>query len=581
MASTSLSTGLDCLFRDITSNFSPKERKDVVQTTKGTFHGKFERLEDEDLYSCLRLFEEQGHVSDNKLTLIEGFVAQKSDNERQIKEQIRLFKASHPPKSVGEKELQGRNDDVRKIMEKLDKGETPVVNLHGSAGVGKTTLANEICSRWQGDHFTVDLRGANGMSEVYLSVMRALDPNEKVRISDLDINFIVKAVRDKLQEVSKKGRSMLLFLDNVDQFTGGKSKEAKNLNIAFLQFLEKFSQLVSVDKKEEFKILLTSRSKFHHPKVVDDFEVETLASSVSKQLLQSYGKVSLDTSENEKLVEFCKRKPLLLRGLAAILRQEVQSPKQLIDKIEQEIAGRRSETASTQTEKTELPKEPLDLEEDGVDEGQMSLLREMFNSLPSDHFRSSAMSVSLFCGPFSATVASLVLGINAPEATVLLEGLRTREIIFVADADAKELMYDIHPLLKKYANSIKSNLKYKKSFKEAEGRFCNLFMGRMRALAQLLDSDYIKAYNQFESDRPNYEFACDISLISEYYLIPSNFHETASIASLFDAMLSGERRRKVFHLWAEKAQGDGSSGEGVNIILLLVKLYYHKVKGRC
>ena len=60
---------LDRLFQDLTSDFSPKERMDVVKSTKGTLHGKYEHLENEDSLACLRLLAKQGHVSDNRLTL--------------------------------------------------------------------------------------------------------------------------------------------------------------------------------------------------------------------------------------------------------------------------------------------------------------------------------------------------------------------------------------------------------------------------------------------------------------------------------------------------------------------------------
>lgn len=47
-------------------------------------------------------------------------------------------------------------------MEKLKV--KPVVHLHGSAGVGKTTLAKEICEKWNGKKHVFDLREAKDMT---------------------------------------------------------------------------------------------------------------------------------------------------------------------------------------------------------------------------------------------------------------------------------------------------------------------------------------------------------------------------------------------------------------------------------
>ena len=146
------------------------------------------------------------------------------------------------------------------------------------------------------------------------------------------------------------------------------------------------------------------------------------------------------------------------------------------------------------------------------------------------------------------------------EAVVQLEGLVTNEIIHVANEDAKQLMYDIHPLLRKYAESIKNDVMFCESYTEAKGRFYEHFMSRVRTVAEFVGTDYIRAFNEFTRDHPNYEFAIDISLLLEYFSVPGGYNEGALTLSLFIAMFSRDKLLKLFHSWAVMCQDDGKLG---------------------
>ena len=138
-----------------------------------------------------------------------------------------------------------------------------------------------------------------------------------------------------------------------------------------------------------------------------------------------------------------------MKGVAVILRQERKAPNDLINDFEKLIASDGKTGAPVKSKPEEGAKEkPIDSQE-GVDEGQIAVIKEMFNTLPSDSLKVSAVLISLFCGPFSALTAAEVLGIKLSEAVAQLEGLETSAIIHVDNREAKELMYDIHPLLKR------------------------------------------------------------------------------------------------------------------------------------
>lgn len=594
------------LLRDLASSFTQKEQANIVQLVKRTIGGRFDSLDNDDLYSCLTLLAKQGYVSETKQTLIEEFLTPKSNNPEQLKETIETFKSSGQLHFETGNVLQGRDGEIKEILAKLETPELTVVNLYGLAGVGKTTLAKAVCSKWQGMpgrmHFIFDLREVKTITGFYLSIMRSFelieqiaqnrettlesnepqDPsyykdkelhvqreNEKVKTSSfnkrtsketdnklsiglVDLRNLLPAVLDKIHQLNRKGKTVLFLLDNVEQFTGGEDKEAEGREKSFLDFLKKLSDSVGDNKMGTLKVLLTSRIQVQG---AENIEVKSLVKASSEDVLSSNGITNLGANEKAKLIDVCQRKPLLLNGISAILMQREETASDLIDRIDKEskLASEKGAFDESFKEKT------FDFEDEGIDMEQMSILKEMFDSLPSYKLRLSAVAVSLFRGPFSLFQASTVLDVNLSEAVVLLEGLRTGNITSCVP-DSNELMYDIHPLLKKYISSIKNIPEYKEGFEKAERQFFKLCLSGMKKTAQLIDFDYVEAFKQFEMNRPNYEAAFDLSLSPEFPIVPFEFHTTAVIAALFNAMLAEERVIKLFRSWAEKCEDDGELG---------------------
>lgn len=83
----------------------------------------------------------------------------------------------------------------------------------------------------------------------------------------------------------------------------------------------------------------------------------------------------------------------------------------------------------------------------------------------------------------------------------------------------------------------------------------------MITIAALLDEDYVKALKSFDFQKPNFELALDISMKSNYLLISQNHRESVLICYLFEALVSDQGRRRIFHTWAEKIEEDGKEGK--------------------
>ena len=561
-----ISPRFDKLLKDIVDDLSPEELKYAVSSIKTNFEkGKFADKGDQDLYSCLHLFANQGLVSEDNLTLLEKFVVTPQTSKKEgIEAKIRGFKAIRlqeieEPTAATRKELTGRHSDLVNVMSKLrTTGGSSVLNLYGSSGVGKTRLATEVVSQWQGTmKFIVDLREVERMEDVHFQVLQALMIGSKETTT---VSYEANPVIFKMRQLRQRGLGdILLLLDNVDQFSGGNSKAATSLNDDFVTFLQR---LITGRAKSSLKILLTSRSAFRHG--VDNYEVKGLEKISSGELLQRQGTPAIHGSQRERLVDMCRGKPLLLNGMASILRQEIADAERLLGTIEQELEVEPSQDAGDEEAEK---KETFDAKEEGIDEEQLSCLRKMFFFLPSKTLKESAVSVSLFCRPFSLEAAAEILGVNVSEAAIRMEGMRNSQMVSVVP-EAKELLYDIHPLMRKFLKSIGNSQAFVEAYQRAKDNFCKHFIPQLTKIAALLDKEFAKAFDSYNFGKLNFELALDISLKSSYFIIPWKDPEIVMICYLLEAMLNDQKqRRKIFRVWAEKVEEDGKEGETENCLL--------------
>ncbi|XP_015778642.1 PREDICTED: uncharacterized protein LOC107356554 [Acropora digitifera] len=549
---------LNHLFGDISSKFSSMEAAEVVKSSKRIYGEQFEGLQNEDLLSCLNLFFKFGYVSKAKLTLIREFVASKSINEEEIKKIIDNYTQVSTLQIESEKQMQGRDNDITKITGRLKAGQPSIVNLHGSGGVGKTTLAKEICVKWPGKSHIFDLREAKDMRAVYLKVMNMF--GLAVPVGYIDSSSLVKKMLEQAF-MKSEGVPVLFLLDNADLFTLGEGKEGKNLKTAFMQFLGKLTRYnEEMSKTRELRILLTSRTCVKEASKVEDYELQPLKDNFSEKILRSNKTADINAEQLKKFHFACSGKPLLLQGLRAICKQGRKLPGDLVNELEKYMQSAKDKGETPVRSKGDEDPEENAFKFEDEEVGETFVLHEMFNTLPSESLKASAVSISLFRGPFSAATAAVILGTSLPEAVAQLEGLETSAIISVENREAKELLYYIHPLLKKYPESIKNDEKFLESYTEARKRFCDHFMSQMLTIAGFVDSNFLKAFNMFSSDDANYKFAIELSMEPEFFSVSSEYRENTLIMSLVNTMLSSEERRELLKAWASLCEVDTETG---------------------
>ena len=320
---------------------------------------------------------------------------------------------------------------------------------------------------------------------------------------------------------------ILLLLDNVDNFAGGDDVAFTSLNANFVTFLQ------GLLGPKILKILLTSRSTLRRAKLanIDNYEVMALEEASTSVLFQNQRVGSVWEDEMEKLLQMWKGNPLIIKGMTAVLRQQMADDTRILETINQPLSAEPPESEIPAAEESR-ERDVFDSEKEGIDKEQESCLRKMFFFLPSKQLKDSAISMSLFCRSFSVEAAAEVLEVDSSEAVIQLEGLRNSEVLTV-DPDVKELTYDIHPLVRTFLRSIGSNQKmFVKVYEKAKGRFHTYFMSKMVHISRLLDKDYMNAFDNFDLDKPNFELALDISFKSDHLLIPKEHRESVNLLSL-------------------------------------------------
>ena len=133
---------------------------------------------------------------------------------------------------------------------------------------------------------------------------------------------------------------ILLLLDNVDKFAGGDDVAFTSLNANFVTFLQ------GLLGPKILKILLTSRSTLRRAKLanIDNYEVMALEEASSSVLFQNQRVGSVWEDEMEKLLQMWKGNPLIIKGMTAVLRQQMADDTRILETINQPLSAEPPES---------------------------------------------------------------------------------------------------------------------------------------------------------------------------------------------------------------------------------------------
>ena len=545
------SFSLDDLLRTVAKSFSEEEMKDAVNWTKNILRGEYTKLPEDDLTKCFDLLRQHGRVSETDTIGIE-FYAEKFCNEEKTTGSISKVIETYKEKRYQAQQnaaltalLIGRDEDVRKILEELlgrtraqaDSGSSEnirAVNLYGEGGVGKTRLADEVarqlCVNSDCKSIVVSLRDIKGMDHVYFEVLRKFG-RPAVLCSPERVYSIIESLRHEL----------VLVFDNTEEHFWH-----------FQEFKNFLTKMIQHDKQRRLRILLTSRVKLDG---VSNYLVKPFSKEVSKELLSQKTGFNLSASLMSDISDLCCNKPLLLNGIAGILKEKLAEGKDVLAGIEKKI----SEGTSKKTKKkggilgrqTEIKQPTAELSNN--DE---AVFQEIFGTL-SEKLRNFLVKLSLFCRDFPLSAAQQMLGRSTKETRWYLNILLSKGCVESKKDDLGEKMFDLHPLMQEFLKDVTNTLEYQAVYQEAKVLFCSLFRDKLKELVQNLDTDFIRVFSDFEKERSNFEQLLNLSPEREFLTFLPDDREFYLLPCLLEPLLTVGEREYLFHKLADAAAKEG------------------------
>lgn len=220
----------------------------------------------------------------------------------------------------------GREKDLSEVSKLLDFGnsEIRIVNIHGSPGFGKSTLAVHIGHTMVKDWgVRVDYVNMNDLPDKDLKIALAEKILEASQIESNNVTF------DRLLRWAREYSRTVIILDNCDDLLHKKKEEFQKAIVKIVQ-----------QSKNNIKIILTSRKIAVFLKYIEYFKIEELTTAASFQLLEYVisSRVTISNEEKEQIANLTGNVPLALHIIGAILHlPNSPSPAVLINELEEEL----------------------------------------------------------------------------------------------------------------------------------------------------------------------------------------------------------------------------------------------------
>ena len=565
-------TNLKTFLQDVAKSFSEQEMKDVINCTKNDLRGDYNKLPDDDLTTCFELLRKHGLVSETDTSAIEFYAEtfRKEDaTNGPVTKKINEFKRRIHTANQGtalKGQIIGRSEDVHQILDELrarpqasnSREIIGGINLHGEGGVGKTWLAKEIakklCLERDCKSIVVNLRGIEKMKQVYSAVLH--------KFHRTPLFCSPERIYDSIESLR---HDLVLIFDN-----------AEDLLLNLQDFKGFITNMIQRDEKQRLKLVLTSRLILHGVAQFANYFVKPFEKNASRELLFQKAGVELNIDVAVEIAEKCSNKPLLLKGIAAILKENLAAPEEVLAKIEKNAKASCKATKviqekveqQTQTEREVEPKQPAT----ELSNNDKAVFQEMFSKLAKP-LMNSLVKLSLLCQDFPLHAAQQILGRSTTETRYYLNILISKGCVESKRDEHGEKMFDLHPLIQKFLENVRNTPEYQAVYQEAKVLFCSLFKNKLKELALRSDTDFIQVFSDFEKERPNFEQLLKLSPEREFLSLLPDVREFYLLPCLLEPLLTVGEREYLFHKWADIAVKEGEVQEMLAGVLRNMSFY--------
>ena len=200
----------------------------------------------------------------------------------------------------------GREEDIRRIQEKLNESSTPIL-LKGIGGIGKSSLAKVILqlNRYKYNNL-VWVNAASGIREAFI--------NNKVLLSNLNIEFSESAqVEDRFDIVVNKLRSLpsgLLVIDNA--------------------LIDLATEIKHIPYNSNWKVLVTSRIEFDQ---LDPYELKSLSDEDAIKLFYKNYSIERNDTVALRILKYINNHTLTIE----LLSKTADKRKMLLSDLDEQL----------------------------------------------------------------------------------------------------------------------------------------------------------------------------------------------------------------------------------------------------
>ncbi|KAL5010724.1 hypothetical protein ScPMuIL_013029 [Solemya velum] len=401
----------------------------------------------------------------------------------------------------------GRTQDIDKLL-RIIKGEENLVGgvdvravtICGLGGMGKTTVAKEVCYRLRGARAwkvrRLDLREKESIVDFLrdgLTVFGVTSPGE-------DTQILYEQLTERAKSVQQK---MVLLIDNIDDIL-----RADRCN--FIAVLQELITEINSVPDNKLKLIITVREKMNFPEDPELLEVQQLSHRLSGLLaeyeLQKLGKpesikllkkctnsTEMSREQCEEMVELCGYTPLAIVTVAKTIQFGFVSPSEIIQDLQPGT------------------------------EGTSEFIR-MKNCLDHTfHNMDTSLRAKFFClqvflaAPFNIKAArSVITPDDGKESTIiLLLSLKSRHLVEIDDLSClddkpetkidlskkqRNIVYSLHPLVSQYLLELEVD-EFASTFQDAQKRFVSHFMHVINKVYKEQESNCMRGVRLLNDNR--------------------------------------------------------------------------------